>query len=267
MVQDTYAELLDGGLSATSVQTIGKVLRMALGDAVTRGIVQRNPAKTVALPSKRGGSEVECWSQAEALQFLESEQLASDRFRAVWRLALATGLRRGELVALRWSDVDVAGARLFVRQAAALDGYEMTFGPPKSRAAIRTIAVDADSLGELESWRQVQREEHSLLGHDPELVVTLADGKHVHPQTLARVWDRTAKAVPPKSITLHGLRHTHATLLLLAGVPLKVVSERLGHSSIQITADTYQHVMDHMQQGTASKVAELLSSPQRDRQS
>lgn len=257
MIQDFYASLLDGGLSTTSVGTIGKVLRMALGDAVKRGIIQRSPATVVALPARRQ-TEIECWSQTEALQFLEGDAVADDRLRAVWRLALATGLRRGELVALRWTDIDWSGQRIFVRQAAALDGYEMAFGPPKSRAAVRTIAVDEATLNELRQWQARQLDEHQVLGADPTLVVTLEDGKPIHPQTLARIWERTAGASDVKPVTLHGLRHTHATLLLLAGVPLKVVSERLGHSSIQITADTYQHVMDHMQQGTAVKVGELL---------
>ncbi len=97
MIQELYADLLGGGLSTTSVHTIGKVLRMALGDAVKRGIVDRNPATVVALPANRR-AEVEWWSLDEALAFLDSETLALDRFQAVWRLTLASGLRRGELV-------------------------------------------------------------------------------------------------------------------------------------------------------------------------
>ena len=257
-IQQLYADLLDGGLSTTSVQTVGKVLRMALGDAVKRGIITRNPSSVVALPVNRR-AEVECWSQEQAVAFLGSVSLASDRLRAVWRLALASGLRRGELVALRWSDIDWDGERLFVRQAAALDGYAVSFGPPKSRAAVRTIAIDEATLESLEDWRRTQVDEHAALGAEPELVATLEDGKPIHPQTLARVWDRVVAASELKPVTLHGLRHTHATLLLLAGVPLKVVSERLGHASIQITADTYQHVLGHMQQQTAEKVGQLLA--------
>ncbi len=257
MVQDLYADLLSGGLSTTSVQTIGKVLRMALGDAVKRGLIMRSPASVVALPTIRR-AEIDCWSQQQALAFLDSPVLQDDRLRALWRLALATGLRRGELVALRWSDVDFDAARLFVRQAAALDGYQMSFGRPKSRASIRTIALDGATITELNDWQDIQRHEHELLGADPELVFTFADGKPIHPQSLGRTWDRIVRASDMEPITLHAIRHTHATMLLLTGVPLKVVSERLGHSSVQITADTYQHVLDHMQQETAAKVGELL---------
>jgi integrase len=257
MVQDLYRDLLDGGLSSTSVQTIGKVLRMALGDAVKRGIIARNPATVVTLPTVHR-PEVECWSQEQALAFLNSPQLQENRWRALWRLALATGLRRGELVALRWSDVDVNGCRLFVRQAASLDGYKVSFGPPKTRAAIRAVALDDSTLVDLQTWRVLQRQEHELLGADPELVFTLADGKPIHPQTLTRMWDRIVDATDLEPIHLHAVRHTHATMLLLTGVPLKVVSERLGHSSIQITADTYQHVLDHMQQETAERIGQLL---------
>ncbi len=136
----------------------------------------------------------------------------------------------------------------------------MSFGPPKTRAAVRTVAIDQATLDTLQAWRARQIDEHSLLGTEPELVITLEDGKAVHPQTLARIWDRAAEASELKPVTLHGLRHTHATLLLLAGVPLKVVSERLGHSSIQITADIYQHVLGHMQHGVAERIGYLLEN-------
>lgn len=125
-------------------------------------------------------AEVACWSHEEALAFLKSSSVVGDRFRAVWRLALATGLRRGELVALRWSDIDWDGRRLFVRQAAALDGYVTTFGPPRSRAVIRPIALDAATLGDLRAWRELQAEEHHRLGARSELVVTPEDGKPAH---------------------------------------------------------------------------------------
>lgn len=259
MVQQLHADLIAEGLSSTSVQLVGKVLRMALGDAVKRGLIARNPATVVALPTVRR-AEIECWSREEALAFLGSEAVQGDRLRALWRLALASGLRRGELVALRWRDLDVAGQRLFVRQAAALDGYTVSFGPPKSRAAVRTIALDRETLAGLDTWRSQQGAEHERLGYEPELIFTWSDGRAIHPQTLSRVWDRLVRVADVGVITLHGARHTHATLLLLTGVPLKVISERLGHSSIQITADTYQHVLEHMQQETAAKIGEILSS-------
>ena len=218
MVQDFLASLNGEGLSTTSIQLVGKVLRMALGDAVKRGLIPRNPALVVALPGGRR-SEIECSSRDEVLAFLDSEGVRSDRLRAVWRLALATGLRRGELVALRWRDLDFAGKRLFVRQAASLDGYRITFGPPKTQASVRTVALDDDTLAALEAWRTEQGAELRLVGAKTELVVTQADGSPVHPQTLARLWDRLVRRTDLPVITLHGSRHSHATLLLHAGVP------------------------------------------------
>jgi integrase len=258
MVQQLHADLPGDGLSPTSVHMVAKVLRMSLGDAVKRGVLDRSPAIVVALPRSRR-AEIECWSQEQSLAFLRSKALRADRLRTLWRLALTTGLRRGELVALRWRDLDLDGERLFVRQAAVLDGYEVSFGPPKTRTAIRAVGLDRATVDELADWQVGQREQAEKLGlGEPVLVFTREEGTPIHPQTLSYMWDRVVEASGVAPISLHGTRHTHATLLLLAAVPLKVVSERLGHSSIQITADVYQHVLDHMQQGAAAKMGELL---------
>lgn len=163
MIQQVYVDLATEGLSNTSVQLVGKVLRMALGDAVNRGLITRSPAAVVALPSIRR-SGIDCWSREQMLAFLDADAVTSDRLAVLWRVALATGLRRGELVALRWRDVDLQAQRLFVRQAAALDGYAISFGPPKTRASIRTVALDDDTTAALTAWRDDQAAEHEMLG-------------------------------------------------------------------------------------------------------
>jgi integrase len=255
-VQAFYAELRARGLSSRSRQVIGKVLRMALADAVKRGYVARNVAAAVELPSGARQGEIRVWSRAEAAAFLEAT--AGDRLFPAWALALGTGLRRGELCALRWVDVDLGACRLAVRQAVGLDGYEASIGRPKTRSSIRTIGIDQETVGMLGQWRARQAVEGEFVGRRPELVITQPDGSMIHPQTLALAFKRAVEAAKLGDIGLHGLRHTHATMLLEAGVPLKVVSERLGHSSIAITADTYQHVLDHMQDKAAEAMRGLL---------
>ncbi|MFN0090106.1 MAG: tyrosine-type recombinase/integrase [Acidimicrobiales bacterium] len=258
-VQAFHDRLREEGLSGRSRQAIGKVLRMALADAVKRGYIARSVAEHVRLPSGRRQKEIRVWSRAEASAFLAA--VGGDRLFAVWAVALATGLRRGELCALRWVDVDLEAGRLFVRQAVTLDGYEASIGRPKSRASIRTIGLDADTIAVLGAWRERQGTELDFVGAERGLVFTLADGSMIHPQSLAVQFKRAVAAVGAVDIGLHGLRHTHATMLLDSGVPLKVVSERLGHSSITITADTYQHVLDHMQDRAADAMRGLITAP------
>jgi integrase len=256
-VQGLHDALRDEGLSSRSRQAVGKVLRMALSDAVKRGYVARNVAEAVTLPNGERQSEILVWTRAQASAFLAA--VREDRLFPVWAVALATGLRRAELCGLRWMDVDLDAGRLFVRQSITLDGYTVSVGRPKSRASVRTVGVDADTVAVLRSWREVQRRELDFVGASAGLVITQPDGSLVHPQTLALQFKRAVAGSGLPDVGLHGLRHTHATMLLEAGVPLKVVSERLGHSTISITADTYQHVLDHMQDRAADAMRGLLS--------
>jgi integrase len=149
--------------------------------------------------------------------------------------------------------------RLVVRQSIALDGYAASVGRPKSRASVRTIGLDADTVGVLRSWQAMQLRELEFVGVASPLVFTAVDGSLIHPQTLALQFKRAVASSGLPDVGMHGLRHTHATMLLEAGVPLKVVSERLGHSTISITAGTYQHVLDHMQDQAADAMRGLLA--------
>ena len=171
---------------------------------------------------------------------------------------MSTGLRRGELCALRWQDVDLSAKRITVRQAARIDGYTATIAPPKTKAAVRTVGLNAETVRVLGEWRDVQTAERSRVGVKPTLVFSEVDGTMIHPQTLALRFAAIAERADVSVIGLHGLRHAHATLALEAGVPLKVLSERLGHASIQITADTYQHALEHPQHDAAEAIGALL---------
>jgi len=179
-------------------------------------------------------------------------------------LASSTGMRRSELLGLRWEDVELDSARLSVRQALVLVENRPLLRPTtKSAAARRSISLDTETTRLLRRWRMTQLEERMLCGEgyeETELVATRQDGSWIHPERFSRWFDghRTRAGLP--RIRAHDLRHTHATLLLQAGVHPKVVQERLGHSSITVTLDTYSHVIPAMQEDAAELAARLVQA-------
>jgi integrase len=250
-----------GGLSETSIQHTHVVLRKALRDAVKGAhgpkLLQRNPADDVARP-RRQRREMEVWSAEQLRAFFE--HTSEDRNYPAYLLAATTGLRRGELLGLRWDDVDLDGGRLAVRRSRVAAGYDVHEGTPKSGRA-RTVALDDETVAVLKRWRTRQLEDRIRWGEawtDSGLVFTREGGEGWHPQLLSQAFERAMKASGLPPIRFHDLRHTHATLMLTAGVHPKVVQERLGHASIQITLDTYSHVMPGMQQDAAARIGALV---------
>jgi integrase len=152
-----------------------------------------------------------------------------DRLFALWRLAATTGMRRGELLGLRWQDVDLDAQRVAVRQTLTTVNHHIVFGEPKSARSKRSIAIDVDTVAALRRWRTHQSEERLLLGaawSDTGLVFTREDGVLVHPDTMSYLFERHVRSAGVPRIRFHDLRHTQASLALQAGVPAKVVSER-----------------------------------------
>ncbi len=267
-----YTELLadgrtkgPGGLSPTTVRDIHRRLRKALADAVRWGLIVRNPtdladpppSKAVASARRRS---MTTWTADELATFLEAT--AGRPLYTVWLVAAMTGLRRSELCGLRWADVDFTANHLTVRQTVVEgeDGYELTDGQ-KSQASARTIHLDSRTAAALRSHRKDQLEVRLAVGpkwNDGELVFPADDGGTRLPASLAQAFRRDARRVGVPRIRLHDVRHTHATLLLRAGVNPKVVSERLGHSSVAFTLDTYAHVMPGMQPEAAELLAGLV---------
>ncbi len=254
-----------GGLSPTTVRDIHRRLRKALADAVRWGLVERNPtdladpppAKAVASARRRS---MTTWTATELAAFLEAT--ASRPLHTVWLVAAMTGLRRSELCGLRWADVDLAASQLTVRQTVVEgeDGYELTDGQ-KSQASARTIHLDARTAMALRTQRKGQLEVRLATGphwNDGDLVFPSDVGGTRLPASLAQAFRRDVRRVGVPPIRLHDVRHTHATLLLRAGVNPKVVSERLGHSSVAFTLDTYAHVMPGMQPEAAELLASLV---------
>jgi integrase len=257
-----YGDLLTSGnrkgeaLSARSVSHVHKLMHRALRDAVKWGKLRSNPAEHADPPSPTR-REMRAWTAEQARTFLASVE--EDRLRACWHLALATGMRRGELCGLRWSDID--GDRLAVGRSRTVAGYTVTEREPKS-GRTRTVALDPGTVAELRSHRTRQLEERLAWGAawtDSGYVFTRENGEPLHPHSLSQFFETRVAATKLPPLSLHGTRHTHATLGLAAGVSPRVMQERLGHSSVAITLDLYTHPADDQHADAAARVAALFS--------
>jgi integrase len=225
------------------------------------GYLNRNPAALAVKPKQRsaGSVEMKTWTAAEVRRFLD--HVREDRLFPAWRLAASTGLRRGELLGLRWQDVDLDIGRVSVRQTLTTVGNKVAFGEPKTARGKRNIAVDGVTISALRTWRACQAQERLAFGqawHDTGLVFSREDGSLIHPDALSFWFDRHVRAAAVPRIRFHDLRHTHATLALQAGVPAKVVSERLGHATVAFTLDVYSHVIPALQEDAAERIAALV---------
>lgn len=206
------------------------------------------------------GRELRVWSAAELQSFLTV--ISAERLAPAYFLAGHTGMRRGEVLGLRWTDVDVLRKRLSVRQAITAVAYQLRISDVKTGTARRTIDIDDPVVAQLTAWRKRQAEERLLVGpayEDHGLVFARPDGRPVHPEFLSRKFDRIVRTADLPVIRFHDVRHTHASLLLKAGVPVKVVSERLGRASPGFTLNVYQHVIPGMQAEAAAAFSRLLS--------
>ncbi|MBW3575107.1 MAG: site-specific integrase, partial [Actinobacteria bacterium] len=203
---------------------------------------------------------MQVWSADEMGRFLDHAE--GDRLYGLFRLVLATGLRRSEAAGLRWEDVDLEAGRLSVRRGRVSVGYAVEEGTPKANRA-RTIGLGPETVSALRAHRRRQLEERLAWGEawiDSGLLFTREDGNPLHPQTLRWHLRRLAKEAGVPVIRFHDLRHASATHALANGVPVKVVSEMLGHASTGITEDVYAHVLPHMQASAAVVMDAVLGN-------
>jgi integrase len=262
-----YADMLaggrrgGGGLSPKTVRYLHTTLHKALGDAVRKNLIVRNPAEAADPPKLRqaGSRDLRTWSPEELRMFLLG--VADHPLSAAWVLAATTGMRRGEILGLRWADIDFGSRRLAVRQTLLSVGYKLTFGTPKTARGRRTIALDTTTLEALARHRGRQVEESRRLGLDVTelgLVFTKVDGTPIHPDIFTQTFERLVARLGLPRIRLHDLRHTHATLGLASGVPAKVMSDRLGHSTVAFTQDVYMHAIPRIEEAAAQQLADLI---------
>ncbi len=259
-LQRLYASRLDAGLSQTTVAHLHAVLHRALEQAARWGLVPRNVAKLVT-PPRSSRQEMATLSPEQARAFLVAAQ--GDRLEALYVLALNTGMRQGEMLALRWRDVDLEGGSLQVRATLQRTSEGFTFSEPKTAHSRRQVALTAPAVEALRRHRTRQSVERLSMGaawEDNDLVFANEVGRPIEGTNLIRRWfyPMLERADLPR-IRFHDLRHTAATLLLGQGVHPKIVSEMLGHSQIAITLDLYSHVTPTMQRQAVEALEAVLS--------
>ena len=255
-----YRELTESGLSAKTVKNCAGVFHKALTDSVRDGVLIRNPADKVELP-RAERPENEIWTADELRRFLHHTE--PHRLHAAFLLMCNSGMRRSELLGLRWASVDWDNARVAVVDTTVMVDNKPTLriGETKSRRSRRVIALDPGTIAVLRAHRLQQNEERIAAGaayENHDLVVADELGGIVSPDWFTRTTKRLAAeaAVPP--LTPHAARHSWASIALAAGTHPKVVQERLGHSSIAITLDRYSHLTDGMDRDAAELVAALI---------
>ncbi len=283
-----YATLLESGrkrgqqspgLKARTVRYIHTIVHAALDDAVRWRRLVANPADQATPPSASAAKspEMRVWTGAEVRRFLQLCE--GDRYYFPFALLVLTGCRRGEVLGLRWADIDWERNDRRAGRVVTLAAIRQTVIPltkasgrgREGRIATRTksdkprvIELDSATVAMLRKWREQQAEERALIGagyHDNDLIFCRPDGRPYHPEAFSKTFDRRLRQrrfAQLPTIRLHDLRHTWATLALIAGVDVTIVSRQLGHSSPAITQSIYQHVVRGLQSDAAERVAALI---------
>jgi integrase len=223
------------------------VLTQAFGQAVRWGLLDRSPA-TGAQPPRPRRPEPTVVDADLAQRILST--VRGHQLELPVAIAIATGMRRGEILGLRWHDIDEDAGVIHVRRSLQSTKPEPVFEEPKTRRSRRAVAVPAFLRPYFDSQLEDQMRRRAELGsgwHDMDLVVDRGDGDAVSPVTFSAAWPKFLRRAGLPHVRFHDLRHGHATLMLMRGVHPKIVSERLGHSSVGITLDTYSHVLPGMQ--------------------
>lgn len=259
-VQGFYRGRLDSGLSPATVQKIHVVLHKALSQAVKWSLVPRNVTESATAP-RPSPKEMRPLSAEEVRKLLGTAR--GDRLEALWVLAVHTGMRQGELLALKWADVDLEAGKVSVRRTLTRESGHYTLGEPKTKRSRRTVKLTSAATEVLRAHLSRQMEDMDRLGDlytDQGLVFTSDSGSPLNPSNVRnRNLRRLTRKAGLPQIRFHDLRHTCATLLLSKNVHPKIVQEMLGHATVAITLDTYSHVLPSMGDQAAAAMANALS--------
>jgi len=261
-LQKLYSEKLASGLSTRTVQICHVVIHKALKNAVRINQISRNVADAVDKP-KIQRREMHPMTENELSRFLDAAKQGD--YYSLFYTYLFTGMRRSELLAVRWCDVDLLGMQISVsRTMQYLSGGKnhITFKEPKSKKSKRLIALSPSTVSLLKEHRKAQEKIRESLRLQPitekDLIFSHWDGSPLLPDSITHAWVKLVRKCGLKGIRLHDARHTHATIMLKQGVHPKVVQERLGHSTISTTLDTYSHVAPGLQQAAAKGFDDIL---------
>lgn len=259
-IQKMYSDLLARGISVTAVR-VHRLLKQALSHAVKWGLLIRNPVDATT-PPRGEAQELEMWDIPTLRAFLDAA--SGSRYGTLYHLAVLTGLRRSELLGLTWKAVDLDARSLMVlKTLQRITGHGLVEGQPKTKRSRRPIALSPEAVKVLRRIRANQLEERLVAGpawEDTGFVFTQPNGRRVDSNFVTRDFQKIVTHAGMPHLTLKGLRHAHATVMLTKGVHPKIVSERLGHSNISTTMDIYSHVIPGLQEKAANTVDEALSA-------
>lgn len=259
-VQQVVDGASSSGLAPRTVASVYRTLHGALAQAVRWQLLGVNAA-TAVRPPRTERPELNSPDAAKVGKVLDATR--GTRLYVPLAIAASTGLCRGELLALRWREVDLDAGSLRVTASLQRVGADLVFLPPKTDRARRTVGLPPAAVALLRRHRKEQAERRLLLGEawaDLDLVIERGDGEPFPPDSLSRDWYRLVRRVGLPGLRLHDLRHAYATALPTAGVHPKVASEALGHSSVSFTMDTYQHLMPTMQEQATRAIEEALGN-------
>ena len=256
-IRKLYADMLERGLSSTTILHLHRLLKKAFTWAVSEDLLKEadNPTKKVNAPTK-AEYEMEMWDIETIHRFLDV--CAGSQYGDLFSFAIHTGLRRSEICGLKWDAVDMVEGRLrVVSTLHSINGHGLVSAEPKTKKSRRTIALAPETVKLLHGIRGRQME-HGFPTNGDSYVFIRPNGLPLIPQEVTKAFTRLVRAHNLPHMTFHGLRHAYATLGLIAGIDSKVVSESLGHSTITITLDLYSHVMNKMKETHAQTIANLL---------
>jgi integrase len=257
-----YATLARKGLAPRTIRSVHVVLHQALERAKIWGVMRDNPAD-LNKPPKAPNQETDMLQPEEAARLLE--QLRGKPLYLIASLGLATGMRRNEMLALRWRDLKLDAAQLTIKQALEqTKTHGIRVKEPKTERGKRTISLPAHIVAELrQHWREQQEQRLGMgLGKAPDdsPVFAAADGRHLSPNAITKAWPRAMAAIGMPAVTLHSLRHSHASMLIAKGVDILTISRRLGHTSPTITLGIYGHLIHGTDDRAASIMDEAFGS-------
>ncbi len=261
MVQRLYAALLADGVSAWAVADCHAILGRALKHAVRLELVARNVCEAVT-PPRAPKREMDVWDASQARRFLAIA--GESAYGPIWMLTLTTGMRRGEILGLRWQDIDLHAGALQVRQTIGRVGSALLAGTPKTPSSRRAITILPTVVDALRGHKASQNERRLAAGTawtDNDLVFASEVGTPIQPSNLRRDFLALAARAGVPAIRIHDQRHTYATLGLGSGAPLRTISEAMGHADPAITMRTYAHVLPEHRRELAARMDGVFFGP------
>jgi integrase len=258
MVRHWHAKLIDK-VSALTTRHAHRLLRQVLATAVKDGTLARNVADVHKPPKvKRSEVEILTFEQIAAVQ----DALQGHTLYPIVALALGTGMRRGELLAIQWGDIDLDSATLQVKRSLEETSAGLRLKEPKSDAGWRTVTLSAATVGMLRAHKIEQMQFRLAVGagalKDDTLVFTDINGQPLKPHTVSRAWRRVVEAKDLPRVTFHSLRHTHASVLIASGLDILTISRRIGHAKPSVTLDVYGHLMGGADAACAVAIGKIL---------